>query len=266
MSERFAGKVAIVTGGTAGIGLAAARIFARDGASVVVTGRDPGKAEGALKAIDAGERARFVQADSASPEDAKRVVAEAVTAYGGVDILFNNAGGGGGGQVDEEPVEQWLAVLNMNVGGTFYMSGAALPEMRKRGGGAIVNMSSIAAHTGPLPTHPMYFISNSYAAAKGGVEGITRSLAAKHGHENVRVNAVVPGLIMTAPIAQLDAAIGDPFMDHWLNTQALKSVGQAEDVGEAVAFLASDAARFITGQILNVDGGATISTGRAASA
>jgi meso-butanediol dehydrogenase/(S,S)-butanediol dehydrogenase/diacetyl reductase len=266
MSERFKGKVAIVTGGTLGIGLAAASIFARDGASVLITGRDEKKAGPALEAIDAGERARFLQADAADPDAARRVVAAAAEAFGGVDILFNNAGFGGAGQADQEPVEQWLSILHANLSGSFYMSGAVLPELRKRGGGAIVNMSSIAPHTGPLPSHPMYFISNSYAASKGGIEALTRSMAAKHGHENVRVNAVAPGLIMTAPIAGLNEAIGEPFLDHWLSTQALKFVAQPEDVGEVVAFLASEAARFVTGQVIFVDGGATISTGRAVSA
>jgi NAD(P)-dependent dehydrogenase (short-subunit alcohol dehydrogenase family) len=263
MSERFAGKVAIVTGGTAGIGLASAKVLARDGASVVITGRDEGKAESALKEIAAGERARFMRADASDPAAAKQVIAEAVAAFGGVDILFNNAGGGGAGQVDQEPLEQWRTVIDTNLGGTFYMTGAVLPELRKRGGGAVVNMSSISAHTGPLLTHPMYMISNSYIASKGAIEALTRSLAAKHGHENIRVNAVVPGLIMTAPIAGLNEMIGEPFLKHWLNTQALKQVGQPEDVAETVAFLASDAARFITGQFLIVDGGATISTGLA---
>ncbi|MFN0147037.1 MAG: SDR family NAD(P)-dependent oxidoreductase [Dehalococcoidia bacterium] len=260
---KLIGKVAIVTGGTAGIGFAAAQVMIRSGASVVITGRDEAKGRAAEASL--GAAACFVAADAGDPASAKRAVAFATSRFGGVDILFNNAGGGGGGQIDEESPESWQQVINTNLGGTAYMCAAALPEMRRRGGGSIVNMSSISAFTGPLPTHPMYAISNSYIASKGGVLALTRSLAAKHGHEAIRVNCVTPGLIMTAPIRQLDAALGEPFMDHWLGTQALKITGQPEDVGEAVAFLASDAARFITGQNLVIDGGAIISTGRAMS-
>ena len=264
MLESLRDKTAIVTGGTAGIGLAAAQIFVREGAAVVIVGRDGDRGAEAEATLDSPDTAAFFQGDVSDPETARSSVEFAQGRFGALDIVFNNAGGGGAGQIDEESPEQWREVLNTAIGGTAYMCASAVPAMREQGAGAIINMSSIAALTGPLPTHPMYFISNSYAASKGGIMALTRSLAAKHGHEGIRVNCVTPGLIMTSPIGQLNEAQGTSFLDHWLGVQALKQVGQPEDVAEVVAFLASDAARFVTGQNIVIDGGAIISTGRAA--
>lgn len=263
MNSGIDGRVAIVTGGTAGIGLAAAHQFLQQGARVVITGRDSSKGAAALRELEPRDRVQFVEADAGDHRSARQVVTQAVHAFGGLDFVFNNAGAGGRGQIDEESPEQWDQIVRTNLGGTAYMCAASIPEMRKRGGGAIVNMSSISALTGPLHTHPMYSISNSYIASKGGIMALTRGLAAKHGHESIRVNCVTPGLIHTDPIEQLHQALGERFIRHWLNSQALKVVGEPDDIAAAVVFLCSNGSRFITGQNLVIDGGATISTGRA---
>jgi 3-oxoacyl-[acyl-carrier protein] reductase len=231
------GRTALVTGGSRGIGKAIAAELAGAGAEVVV-GYRSGAEEAESVASEIGGRA--VQADVAEPEDAKRLVEEA----GDVDILVNNAGVTRDGLLARMPDEDWQVVLETNLGGTFNTCRAAARGMMRRRGGAIVNVSSIVGlHGNPGQTN--------YSASKAGIIGFTKALARELGSRGVRANVVAPGYIST----RLTNELPEELRHSMLANTPLGRFGEPEDVAGAVRFLCSDAAAFVTGEVLLVDGG-----------
>ncbi len=250
---RLKDKVAIVSGAGSsrpgmGNGKATAMLFAREGGRVVAVDKNLEAAEETVKLITAdGGRAMAVQADVTKESEAKKVVDATVARYVRLDILFNNVGiglGGGGLKVTEE---EWDAVMNTNLKSILFMCRYAVPEMKKAGGGAIVNNASMAAFYG----HRLY----AYAASKAGVIALTRSLAVGLAKDNIRVNCVAPGFIAT-PMVQ---PIMNEKREQGIQARVpLRRHGKAEEIAYAVLFLASAEASYITGQTLCVDGGLSV--------
>jgi NAD(P)-dependent dehydrogenase (short-subunit alcohol dehydrogenase family) len=245
---RLSGKVAVVTGGGTGIGRATALVFAREGARVAVADRN--EATGAATADDirrAGGEGAFVSCDVAREEDVARLYAAAERLFGGVDVSFANAGIGEVGAADSLPLEGWRRVIDINLTGVFLCAKYAIGAMRRRGGGSIINNASILGHVGSPG-------ATAYAAAKGGVVLLTKTLALDYAREGIRVNAVCPGYIKTPML------LAGPVKDQ-LETLAalhpLRRLGEPEEVANCVLFLASDESSFVTGASLLVDGGYT---------
>ena len=246
----FAGKVAIVTGGGKGIGRATALAFGREGASVAVI--DVNAEAGETVAAQLGERGRFIRADVISSREVQAAIGTVVDAFGGVDILHNNAGIQHYGDVVETTEEEWDQVLAVNLKSMFLMAKYAIPEMVKRGGGAIVNTASVQSYANQPRVCP-------YAASKAGVIGLTRSMAIDFARHNIRVNAVCPGSIET-PMLHYAAEVlvgGDPnaVIREWGGNVIMGRVGQPEEIAEVVLFLASPRASYITGSAHLADGG-----------
>jgi len=231
------GRTALVTGASRGIGRSIALELGQAGADVVV-GYQSATEEAEAVAADAGGRA--VQADIADPEDARRLVEEA----GDVDILVNNAGLTRDGLIARMPDDDWRAVLETNLSGAFYTCRATARGMMRRRRGAIVNVSSIVGvHGNPGQTN--------YAASKAGLIGLTKALARELGSRGVRANVVAPGYVET----RLTEVLPEELRQSMLASTPLGVFGKTEDVAAAVRFLVSDAAAFITGEVLLVDGG-----------
>jgi NAD(P)-dependent dehydrogenase (short-subunit alcohol dehydrogenase family) len=262
MANRLEGKVAVITGGNSGIGEGTAHLFAQEGAKVVIMARreDQGKAvEEAIR--DAGGEATFISCDVGDEAVVNAAIEKAAETYGGIDILFNNAGGGAREHFPNESSEEFNRVINTNLNGTLYVSQAVWPYMVKAGGGAVVNMSSVAASKGSSPKLHDQFgsTSSSYWAAKAGVDAMTRYMAGIGGPDKIRVNGVRPGQIMTPGATR--GTITDPDGGHHAFEgmfdllQMLEGPGYPVDVANLVLFLVSDESRFITGQIVHIDGG-----------
>lgn len=246
---RLNGKTAIVTGGGSGIGRATAELFAREGARVVVADYRHDTGEATVRAIKAaGGDALFVAVDVSDPPQVERMVQAALDAYGGIDILFNNAGMLAFGTVADTDPEVWNRVISVNLTGVYLCSRAVLPNMIARGGGSIVNTSS---STG---AHDAKDNTAAYVASKGGVTLLTRAMAIDHAKNNVRVNAIAPGPTDTPMLRDnLPGAMREAFA----RTFPMGRLGKPEELAQAVLFLASDEASFVTGAILAVDGGQT---------
>jgi 3-oxoacyl-[acyl-carrier protein] reductase len=247
MSEAkpLAGKVALVTGGTRGIGLAVARSLADDGASVVVSGRDPARLESAAKELEAlGASALAVVADAAKREDADRLVEAAKERFGRIDVLVNNAGITRDQLLVRMKDDDWDQVLDTNLRGVFLMTRAAGKLMMRQKSGRIVNISSAAGAMGNAG-------QVNYSAAKAGVIGLTKALARELAHWNILVNAVAPGLIETDMAAAIPAEAREALMQQ----VPLKRIGTAKEVAEVVRFLAGEGGGYITGQVIHVNGG-----------
>jgi len=244
-AKPLAGKVALVTGGTRGIGLAVARLLADDGASVVVSGRDPGRLESAAKELEGlGANALAVAADAAKREDADRLVEAAKERFGRIDVLVNNAGITRDQLLVRMKDDDWDQVLDTNLRGVFLMTRAAGKVMMRQKSGRIVNISSAAGAMGNAG-------QANYSAAKAGVIGLTKATARELAHWNILVNAVAPGLIETDMAAAIPAEAREAFMQQ----VPLKRIGTAKDVAEVVRFLAGEGGGYITGQVIHVNGG-----------
>ncbi|MBW8484100.1 SDR family NAD(P)-dependent oxidoreductase [Actinomadura parmotrematis] len=246
MSGEFDGRVALVTGGASGIGLAVAKRLAAGGAKVVVADLALDGAELAVKELEAaGGTAAAVAMDVADPASAEAAVRSAVDAYGALHLAVNNAGiASPAAPVGETGVADWTRVIGVNLSGVFYSMRAELPEMVKAGGGAIVNVSSILGTNGAPGAAP-------YVAAKHGVVGLTKTAALEYATRGVRVNAVGPGYIETPLLAQMD----DEARAALVALHPQGRLGRAEEVAELIAFLLSDRASFIEGSYHLVDGG-----------
>lgn len=262
MTDRLKGKVAIVTGGNSGIGETTAHTFAQEGAQIVLMARRTEQGKAVEESIRSnGGDATFVACDVSDNASVLAAVERAVSVYGRVDVLFNNAGGGAGGRFPNEPNEEWLRVINVNLTGTFYMSQAVWPHLVAAGGGAVVNMSSLAAQRGfsPAMVDAYGATSASYYAAKAGVDALTRYMAGIGGANNIRVNCVRPGQILTPGATRgttSDADGGHHVFEKMFDFhQIVQGPGVPQDVANLVLFLSSDEARFITAEIINIDGG-----------
>ena len=252
-SGALAGRTAIVTGGASGIGKATCLLFAREGASVAVVDVDGAGAEAVADAIrDQGGEAIPLQADVASEEDCREAVRATKERFGGLHILFNNAGIIRRTSVVDSTPEEWDRVVAVNLRSVFLMSKFALPILAEGGGGAIVNTSSGWGLVGGRK-------AASYCATKAAVVNLTRAMALYHAPENIRVNCICPGDTATPMLSDEARQLGedeDEFMEDAAD-RPLGRVGTPEDVAQAVLFLASDASSFVTGVAFPVDGGGT---------
>lgn len=251
-------KVIVIIGGTSGLGRSAAVACITAGAKVVAVGRDPQKAEevGALL----GDAARVVVGDATDPRTVSQAIEAAVSTFGDFHGLYHVAGGSGrkwgDGPLHEITDEGWELTLRHNLTGLFYSNRAAAAQFIKQGtGGSVLNMSSVLAFS-PSPSH---FATHAYSAAKAAAIGLTRSSAAYYAPQNIRFNAIAPGLVET-PMSQ--RAISDPAIVNFIAAkQPLDGgrVGRPEDLDAAVVYFLSDASRFVTGQVIAVDGGWSVS-------
>ena len=243
---KFDGKVALVTGGTSGIGKATAIAFARAGAKVVLTGRREKEGAQAVDEIKKlGGDAAFVRADVAKDADVKAMVDFAIGKYGRLDVAFNNAGVEWKGPLDQATEAEYRRIFDINVWGVLNSMRHEIPVMLKNGGGTIVNTSSVAGHVG-LPQVSVYI------ASKHAVEGLTKSLALEFAKQNIRINAIAPGVIATE---MFDRFADDAFRAQIPSIVPVGRAGASEEIAAAVLYLASDDARFTTGASLVVDGG-----------
>jgi meso-butanediol dehydrogenase/(S,S)-butanediol dehydrogenase/diacetyl reductase len=249
MTRRFDGKVVLITGAASGIGAAAARIFAGEGARLMLGDQNADGGDAIARELGAA----FQRTDVRSPDEVEALTQAAVDRHGRLDIVVNNAGIGAYGRTPDLDIEVWKAVLEIDLYSIFYGCRSAIPHLRAAGGGAIVNTASISG------LHGDYGLG-AYNAAKGGVVNYTRTLAIDHAREHIRVNAVCPGPIDTALTATL---LGNrAIVEDYNRLIPMGRVGRAEEVAKAIAFLASEDAAYITGTMLVVDGGLLAATGQ----
>lgn len=252
---QLSGKVAVITGAGQGIGFSIAESFARAGASLVLNDFNVQAGRLAVQRVARlGAQAVLVAGDVSRSATARKLARAAKLKFGGLDILVNNAGVGGSahgdGPVSESKEESWDTILRVNLKSVFLCSRYAIPEMLARGGGSVINISSILALSGCAE----HFTSHAYVASKGAMISLTRAMAAYYARMGVRVNAICPGMIET-PLT-LKSRTRRPLMDYVAKKQPLvHGLGASEDVASSALFLASEASKLITGVVLPVDGG-----------
>ncbi|MER9254408.1 glucose 1-dehydrogenase [Mesorhizobium sp. M0598] len=246
MAERLAGKIAIITGGGRGIGAGITQRFVEEGARVAIVQRHP--APDALL----GDRTIYVKADLANSGDIRSAVETVVEGFGGLDILVNNAGIMFEKTVEEMTEADWDQMMDINLKAPFLLAKAAMPHLRKRGGGNIINIGSIEG-LASNPGHP------AYSASKAGIHGFTAAVAVDHGHEGIRCNAIAPGWI--------NSDLSEVYIDSMADTSRVRRellamhpvgrLGEPADVGNLAVWLASVESAFVTGQVYVIDGGRT---------
>lgn len=254
MAAQFAGKVALVTGGASGIGRATALAFAREGAKVVVADVSAEGGEETVHQIRAaGGDAMFVRTDVSNSADVQNMVKVTVDTFGRLDYAFNNAGIEGAlAPTADYPEEVWHRVIGTNLGGVFRCMKYEIPQMIKQGGGAIVNNASVLGLVG-------FANAPAYTAAKHGVVGLTKVTAVEYAQSGIRINAVCPGFIETPMVMERGVAAGKnrEVYEQIAALSAMKRMGKPEEIAAAVIWLCSDAASYVTGTALTVDGAYT---------
>jgi NAD(P)-dependent dehydrogenase (short-subunit alcohol dehydrogenase family) len=249
---RFNGKVAIITGGTSGIGLATAKLFAQEGARVVLMARNKSRGKEAVELItNAGGQAIFIPGDVGVAADCQRCVAASIEAYGRLDILFNNAGViHVNRNLVETSEEEWDTTLDSNLKSIFLMSKYAIPRIAETGGGVIVNNASIFGLVGGSGIA-------AYCAAKGGIITLTKAMALDHAAQNIRVNCICPGSVDTPMLENemMDLGGSEIELPKFAARHPLNRIATPQEIARSVAYLASDDASFVTGIALPVDGG-----------
>jgi len=253
MKLDFTGKTALVTGGTTGIGFSTAKMLLEFGAKVVVAGRSEDKGKKALQALKSfEENIAFVKADVSKVSDCKKIVDETVSRFGRLDSLVNSAGVFIPGLIEEVTEEQYDWMMDINTKGTFFTCKYAVPEIRKAGGGAIVNISSDAGVLGNTN-------STVYCASKGAITIFTKALAMDVAKDQIRVNCVCPGDVKT-PMLEADMAgrqDADQYLKDMISTYPGGKIAEPEEVAAVICFLASETAPFVIGSAWSIDGGLT---------
>ena len=251
MGGQFDGKVALVTGGNAGIGEASALQFAREGARVAIAARRAAEGERVASRIrDGGGEAVFIQSDMADPEQVEAMVETTISTFGGLDYAFNNAGIVlDVGLTHEHTEEDWDSTIDINMRGLWLCLKHEIPRMIERGGGAVVNNSSTAGLQGGVGRM-------AYRVSKAGVNMMTRTAALEYGGKGVRVNAVLPGAIHTPILDRMEVATPG-ISDEILGRMVVGRIGTSEEIAAGVIWLCSDAASFVNGALLSIDGGTT---------
>ena len=245
---RLSGKVAIVTGSTSGIGIGIAKVYAKEGAQVIICGRREARGQEVVDEIVAeGGKASYHHMDITQAESIEALMADTAKEYGKIDILVNNAANVAlkDGRVDELTLEMFDDIVQSDLRGTFYAIKCALPFMLENGGGSIVNIGSMASCGGDLG-------STAYACAKAGVDILTQYTAQQYGKQGIRCNCIRPGLIVTP---QNEAKVPQALKDIFLGSIMVNRYGCPEDIAHAAVYFGSDEAAYVTGQIINVDGG-----------
>lgn len=240
-------KVAIITGSGSGIGRAAAILYAKEGAKVVVS--DINEANGLAvveEIIKFGGEAFFVKADTSKPDDNIHLVEQTLAKYGALHIAVNNAGIGGPlGKTADYPLDGWQKVIDINLSGVFYGMKYQIPAMLKSGGGSIVNIASILGAAGTR-------LSPAYVAAKHGVLGLTKATALEYADQNIRVNSIGPGYIKTPMVMN---ALDEATLNALVGMHPIGRLGESEEIAELILWLGSDKASFVTGSYYSIDGG-----------
>jgi NAD(P)-dependent dehydrogenase (short-subunit alcohol dehydrogenase family) len=254
------GKIVVITGSGRGQGLAAAKIFAREGARIVINDLDSESVEKAVAEVrELGGEANGYAGDISDPDDVQALLAVA-QGMGGLDVLYNNAGIGNSAtkrfgiemtDLVNCTLEDWNRIIAINLTGSFLTCKYGIPMIIERGGGSIINTSSIHGIVGMTSAH-------AYSATKGALCAITRAIAITYGPQGVRCNAILPGVVQTDMIG--DALAIAEVREHMVNAAPLRKAGTAEDMANAALWLASDNAKFVTGQDIVVDGGASMYT------
>ena len=245
---RLSGKVAIVTGSTSGIGIGIAKVYAKEGAQVIICGRREARGQEVVDEIVAeGGKASYHFMDITQAESIEALMADTARDYGKIDILVNNAANVAlkDGRVDELTLDMLDAIVQSDLRGTFYAIKCALPFMLENGGGSIVNIGSMASCGGDLG-------STAYACAKAGVDILTQYTAQQYGKQGIRCNCIRPGLIVTP---QNEAKVPQALKDIFLGSIMVNRYGCPEDIAHAAVYFGSDESAYVTGQIINVDGG-----------
>lgn len=250
MAGKLEGKVALITGGGSGIGLASARLFLEEGARVAITGRSRSTLKGAAAELNAGDRLALLVGDVGDEETVAAHAAEIERTFGGFDVLLASAGWSTGTSVPDTSLEQWNAVLNTNLTGSFLWAREAVMSMRRRGGGSIIFVGSQLAYAGGNT-------NAAYLATKGALDSLCRTMAVDHAPEKIRVNLLVPGAIDTPLLRRAFARNPDPVAAEQksIARHPLGRLGLPEEQAKAVLFLASDDSSFTTGSRLVADGG-----------
>lgn len=242
---RLSGKVAIITGAANGLGLAAAEIFAREGASVAIA--DYNEEQGTARArelVEKGHRVAFFQVNVADQDSVNSMVKNVIDTFGKIDILVNNAGITKDAMLKKMTLENFQRVIDVNLTGVFLCTQAVIPTMTEQGSGKIINTSSVSGVYGNIG-------QTNYAAAKAGVVGMTKTWAKELGRKGINVNAVAPGFIET----NMTAAVPEKILEQLKATIPLGHLGKPEDIANAYLYLASDEAKYVNGTVLHVDGG-----------
>jgi NAD(P)-dependent dehydrogenase (short-subunit alcohol dehydrogenase family) len=248
MSERLKGKIGIVTGAGSGIGRACAVALAREGARVALFGRRKERIEDVAREI--GDHAFAIGGDVSKKDDLNRLLQATVARFGGLNFLVNNAGILHIGNAEQITEDQWEQTFNVNVTSVWLLSRGALPQMRKAGGGSIINIASVLGVVGARNRA-------AYAPSKGAVVLLTKSMAADHGHENIRVNAICPSFVESELTAGILSKVENPetFRRERIAAHPIGRLGRPEDIASLTVYLASDESSWMTGATLPVDGG-----------